>query len=164
MPCASIACSATLTSAGWVNPVNRQYSTRPYTAVGKLIGPAVCCGPFQHGRDVAGLGLQPGRGAGAVAAADLASGHGGEPGVVADCLVQVGGVGRMGGGDVLADRGQGAQPVALAEGQPELPQHGRRGQPVPGQQRGQVLAGDTVGEDAQQAQQPPRRRRSSAAR
>ena len=126
-------------------------------AVRELIDPAVCGGPFQHGRDVAGLCLQPGRGAGAVAAADLASGHGGELGVVADRLVQVGWVGRMGGGDVLADRGQGAQPVTLAERQPELPQHGRRGQPGARQQRGQVLAGNTVGEHAQQAQQPRRR-------
>ena len=91
------------------------------------------------------------------------SGLGGEPGVVADGLVQVGGLGRVGGGDVLADRGQGAQPVPLAEGQPELAQHGRRGQPVVRQQRGQVLTGDPVGEHAQQAQQPPPPARSSAA-
>ena len=76
---------------------------------------------------------------------------------MADCPVQVGGLGRVRGGDVLADRGQGAQPVALAVGQPELPQHGRRGQPAAGQQLGQVLAGHPVGQDAQQAQQPPRR-------
>ena len=121
---------------------------------GKLIDPVVCGGPFQHGGDVAGLGLQPGHGAGAATAADLASGDSGEPGVVADGLVQVGGVGRMVGGDVVADRGQGPQPVALTEGQPELPQHRRRGQPVLRQQRGQVLAADPVGKHAQQAEQP----------
>ena len=38
----------------------------------------------------------------------------------------------MRGGDVLADRGQCPQPVPLAEGQPQLPQHGRRGQPAAG--------------------------------
>ena len=147
-----------------MNPVNCQYSTRPYSTVGELIDPAVCGSPFQHGRDVAGLCLQPGCGAGTAPVADLASGRGGELGVVADGQVQVGGRGRMRGGDVLADRGQGAQPVTLAERQPELPQHGRRGQPGPGQQRGQVLAGHTVGEDAQQTQQPRSPGRSSAAR
>ena len=73
MPCAWIACSAIVTSAGWVNPVNRQYSDQAVHAVGQLIDPAVCGGPFQHGRDVAAIGLQPGRGAGAAAAPDLES-------------------------------------------------------------------------------------------
>ena len=126
-------------------------------AVGKLIDPAVCGGPFQHGRDVAGLCPQPGRGLGAAAAPNLASGHRCEPGVVADGPVQVARVGRMGGGDVLANRGQGTQPVALAERQAVLSQYGSRAQPVPRQQRGQILTGDAVGENAEQAEQPRRR-------
>jgi hypothetical protein len=60
-------------------------------------------------------GLQPGRGLGAVCVADQASGPGGESGIVADRPVQVGRGGPAVDRDVLADRGQGAEPVPLAD-------------------------------------------------
>ena len=56
----------------------------------------------------------------------------------------------MAGGGVLADRREGPQPVALVEGQPELPQHVRCGQAAVGEQRGQVGTGGAVRKNAQQ--------------